>query len=315
MSRESKTAHDGKAPVTVTEVTIFTGLLSRDPAMSYHVKRDSAGRSTSRIEGAIPSQGGPLVSEWVHPKERIYFVLCLLVSFLAYAVLFLSLVGLVYIGIGLVVGLVAQGLFIGSLRGNGIRVSEQQFPEIHRMAERIAKQMRLESLPAIYVLQAGGLLNAFAARFLGRNFVVLLSDVLELAYAQGESAVAFVIAHELAHIKRKHLAWRAALYPAMMMPFLGPAYMRACEYTCDRLAAHCEPDGAIQGLLVLAAGKTLYGQVSVEAFARQVDEEGGFWVALAEVLSTHPNLPKRLRAVTGLKSMAGFELSQPVASA
>lgn len=159
------------------------------------------------------------------------------------------------------------------------------------------------------MVQAGGLLNAFAARFLGRNFVVLFSDVLELAYAQGESAVAFVLAHELAHIKRRHLTWRAVLYPAMLVPFLGTAYMRACEYTCDRLAAYAEPAGAISGLLVLAAGKTLYGQVNVRAFDRQVDDDGGFWVRFAEMLSTHPNLPKRLRAVTAPDFMASLELS------
>ena len=50
------------------------------------------------------------------------------------------------------------------------------------------------------MVQSGGLLNAFATRFSFRNLVVLYSDVMELAYEQGESAVDFIIAHELAHI-------------------------------------------------------------------------------------------------------------------
>ena len=109
--------------------------------------------------------------------------------------------------------------------------------------------MELNPVPAIYVLQAGGLLNAFATRFLGRSFVVIYSDVLELAYMKGEAELAFVICHELAHIKRKHLAWRWFLYPSMLIPFLGAAYSRACEYTCDRFGAHYRPDGALGGFL------------------------------------------------------------------
>jgi len=116
----------------------------------------------------------------------------------------------------------------------------------------------------------------FATKFLGRSFVVIYSDVLELAYEKGEQELAFVVCHELAHIKRKHLTWRLFLYPAMLVPFLGSAYSRACEYTCDRFGAHFVPNGAERGLLVLAAGKQLYRTVNVQEFVQQVDGERGF---------------------------------------
>ena len=117
------------------------------------------------------------------------------------------------------------------------------------------------------MIQAGGLLNAFATRFFGRDFVVIYSDVLELAYSEGDAELAFVICHELAHIKRKHLTRRLLLYPSMLIPFLGAAYSRACEYTCDRFGAHYQPDGALGGLLVLAAGKMLYHKSTREVMA------------------------------------------------
>jgi len=233
----------------------------------------------------------------VHPRERVYFGICLALSLLIYLALVVSVIGILYIIIGLMVGVLAQGLFVGSLRGNGVRVSERQFPEVHRVAQQLAQDMGLNPCPAIYVLQAGGLLNAFATRFLGRNFVVIYSDVLELAYDQGEEALAFVMCHELAHVKRRHLTWRWLLYPAMLFPFLGSAYSRACEYTCDRFGAHYQPKGAVPGLLVLAAGKRLYRNVSGRDFANQVETERGFWIWFAEILSTHPNLPKRVRAL------------------
>ena len=246
----------------------------------------------------------------VHPKEKLYFGVCLVVSLLIYLLLIVSIIGIVYIVFGVMIAVIAHGLFVGGLRGNGVRVSERQFPEVHRLAQEIAGEMAVNPVPAIYVVQAGGLLNAFATRFLGRNFVVVYSDVLELAYEHGESALAFIVAHELAHIKRRHLTWRWALYPAMLVPFLGSAYSRACEYTCDRFGAHHQPAGAVPGLLVLAAGKRLYRQVGSVDFSNQADTEGGFWVSFAEILSTHPNLPKRVRAVVGLGGQHGHEVGE-----
>jgi len=234
----------------------------------------------------------------VHPKERIYFTIALVISCLLYLALIFSLVGLVYIAVGALIALVVHGLFIGQLLGNGVRVSERQFPEVHRLVERLSREMELPTAPDVYVLQAGGLLNAFATRFLGRNFVVVYSDVLELAYENGEPALGFVVAHELAHVKRKHLSKRWLLYPAMFVPFLGTAYSRACEYTCDRFAAHYRSDGAYHGLAVLASGKKLYPSVNVAALQAQALQDRGFWIWFAEIFSTHPHLPRRVAALS-----------------
>ncbi len=235
-----------------------------------------------------------------HPRETLYFVLCLGFSVLVYLAMVISLVGIPYLITLAAIGFVAQGVLVGSIQGNGVRVSESQFPEVHRLANDLAAKMGLTPTPAIYVQQSGGLLNAFATRFLGRNFVVIYSDVLELAYQQGEAALAFVIAHELAHIRRDHLKWRMLLAPGMFVPFLGTAYSRSCEYTCDRFGAYYRPDGALAGLLVLAAGKHLYRRVDAEVLSRQAEQEYGFWIWLAEIFQTHPNLPRRVSAVLKL---------------
>lgn len=249
----------------------------------------------------------------VHPKERTYFAIAILINALVYLALVDSIVGLVYIANGALIALVAHGVFIGQLRGNGIRVSERQFPEVHRLVERLSREMELAAVPDVYVLQAGGLLNAFATRFLGRNFVVIYSDVLELAYQNGEPAVGFVLAHELAHVKRKHLSKRWFLYPALFVPFLGTAYSRACEYTCDRFAAHHRPDGAYDGLRVLAAGKRLFAAVDVAELRAQASRDRGFWIWFAEILSTHPHLPRRVAALSerGVAVPAG-DRSSPI---
>ena len=233
----------------------------------------------------------------VHPKEKIYFRILLVISLIGYLILIFSIAGIGYLVAGMIITLILHGLFIGALRGNGIRVSEKQFPEVYRLTEQYANQMGLSPVPSVYVLQAGGLLNAFATRFLGRNFVIIYSDVFELAYEK-ESALAFIICHELAHLKRKHLTKLWLLYPAMIIPFLGSAYSRACEYTCDRFGAHFRPDGASLGFLILAAGKKLYRNVNLQEYIDQAENERGFWVWFSEIVSSHPNLPKRIKALS-----------------
>ena len=129
----------------------------------------------------------------VHAKEKLYFGMSVLFSIAVYVFLVVTVVttpeaaGVVIVyGIIFVIGyLIAHGLFIGHVRGNGIRVSERQFPELKAMADAHARRLGMDETPAIFVLQAGGILNAFATRFLGRNFVVLFSDVLALATVKG----------------------------------------------------------------------------------------------------------------------------------
>ncbi len=232
----------------------------------------------------------------VYPKEVLYFRISLVISIIVYLMLIFSIIGIFYILMGALIGLILQGLLIGNLRGNGVKVSEEQFPEVYRIASDLAKKMEMD-LPAIYIIQAGGMLNAFATKFLGRGFVVIYSDILELAYEEGEQELAFIIAHELAHLKRKHLTYRMLLYPSMIIPFLGSAYSRACEYTCDRFGAFYQPDGSTKGLLILAAGKKLYQKMNIEKYSNQVSEDDSFWVSFSEILGTHPHLPKRVNAV------------------
>jgi Zn-dependent protease with chaperone function len=207
------------------------------------------------------------------------------------------MIWLVYIGFFILFYIFAHGHFVGYLRGNGVRVTARQFPVIHALVERHAVALGLEPAPPVYVLQAGGVLNAFATRFFSREFVVLYSDVVSLAQERGEDALGFVVAHELAHIRRGHLKHRWIKLPGHFVPYLGKAYSRACEYTCDRFSAESGPAGAIDGLLVLAAGTSLYRNVDAEVYAAQVDTEAGFWVWRAEIASTHPRLPKRVAAL------------------
>ena len=143
----------------------------------------------------------------------------------------------------------------------------------------------MKKIPAVYLLQAGGALNAFATRFFWRDFVVVYSDVLETAYEQGNKTVEFIVGHELGHIKRRHSTKHTPLFPSFIVPFLNSAYSRACEYTCDRIGHASRPEGSVPGMLVLAAGKRLHSKMDVDAFLANSHSERGFWRWFAEIVS------------------------------
>ena len=169
------------------------------------------------------------------PKEQPLFVLSASFSGLAWAALVISIVGLVY---GLLIGfflLAAHALFLAHVRGNGVCLSERQLPDLYSRVRAASASLGLPRTPEVYLLQGGGLLNAFATKFFARRFVILLSDLVD--HCQDSRQLDFVVGHELAHHAAGHLAWRLFLAPSMIVPLLGPAYSRACEYTCDRAGA------------------------------------------------------------------------------
>jgi len=227
----------------------------------------------------------------VDKKEKKYFILLVIVTVL----LLVPMVFLLPILLPLALFvLVAQGLLIGYVKGNGVRVSEQQFPEIYKVVVKQSEQLGLKEIPKVYIMESGGLLNAFATSFLGFNYVVLYSELVEVSFDKGRDVVEFVIGHELGHIKRNHINKRLWTFPAQLVPFLAQAYSRACEYTCDNIGYSLNQKGAEQGILVLAAGPKLAKKMNAEVFYKQQYTETGFWVWLSEKLAYHPHLSKRV---------------------
>jgi len=249
----------------------------------------------------------PTNSYEIHPKENFYFIIKVIVSALVYFSMgyFLFFAEIPMIGYtkylfffyAIVIALVLLfqfGILIGYIKGNAVKINETQFSDIYATVVKQSTALGLSYVPDVYLLQAGGLLNAFATRFMGRNYVVIYSDVLEEAYVDNKAAVDFIIGHELGHIKRNHLTKNMILFPSVFIPFLNAAYSRACEYTCDSIGACLSPQGAQQGLLLLAAGKQLYKKVNLDTYVAQTYTEGGFWKWFSEKVSTHPHLTKRL---------------------
>lgn len=190
-------------------------------------------------------------------------------------------------------------IFLGHIKGNAIRVHENQLPEIYAIVKDYSEKLKLKVIPDLYLLQGNGVMNAFAVRLGGRNRIVVYSSILEAAYQEGMPAVQFVIGHELGHIKRNHVSfWRHLLIaPAKIFFTLSSAYSRACEYTCDNIGYSLCPEGAEKGLLILAAGERLHKNINVKELVANNKYNQDFATRFAERFSSHPNLMNRIESI------------------
>lgn len=235
-----------------------------------------------------------------YKNERPLFIIHLFLSLLIWLVFLGATFGmlLIWVLIFFIIYLFVQSAFISYIKGTAVRISEQQYPEIYQMHLQCCSTLDIKTPPEIYLLNGDGLLNALATRFMGRNFVVLFTDVVDALQRQ-PAAIKFYIGHELGHIKQGHLGWGPFLFPSSILPLIGAAYSRAKEYTCDIHGQACcdKPQDAVAGVAVLAAGVQVWNKLNVSQYAEQSMISGSFWMALHELVSDYPWLAKRMRRI------------------
>lgn len=242
-----------------------------------------------------------------HPKETTYYnvklaisaifymaVACFLIyGFLTDLSLLISLLIIVpVVLLFLLMNKVLKGIFVGIIRGSSIRVTKDQFPDIYAIIEEQRIQLKLEESPDVYITT--GHFNAFVTKFSRAHILMIYSEVIETALKGNYDVLKYVTAHELCHIKQRHLAKEKYLFPSRIIPFLSLAYSRACEFTCDRTGYHFSPKGSIEGVLIMTMGKEIYSQSNIELHINDAIENEGFWSWLSEKFLTHPHPYKRL---------------------
>ncbi len=136
-----------------------------------------------------------------------------------------------------------------------------------------------------------------------KNYIAIYSDIISV-YKTDMEAVKFVLGHELGHVKRGHNQKRFWTALSSIIPFLTPAYSRACEYTCDNIgAALTSTDNSrLHGLLLLAGGKDIYKEIHIENYLKTADSNRSSVVKFVNLFLSHPYLPMRIKNVKGLTS-------------
>jgi Zn-dependent protease with chaperone function len=239
----------------------------------------------------------------VYPGERTRFAITATLAILFWIAVILGTLGiaLLYVLFIFIIYAFAQSAFISYLRGTAVKITPEQFPELHAQLQACCERLEMKQVPDAYLLHADGFFNALATRFLGRDYVVLFSSVVD-ALAERPAALDFYMGHELGHIRQKHLGWGPVLAPMAWLPLLGAALRRAQEYTCDRHGLRCCPDpaDAHAGMAALAAGHSRWPQLNLAAYRHQRFEVTGFWASFHEFTSDYPWTVKRAWALEEL---------------
>ena len=209
-------------------------------------------------------------------------------------------------------------LYAGQL-SYSIRVSEHNFPEIYQKVKEYTWLLGLKKEPEVYVQQMGGEINAYTSWVPGKCFIQLNAEIVDLAYMEHKDfeTVYFTMAHEfghiyLHHVQLKYIFWSMLInfFPVVGQFILGPALQRAREYSADRVGQALTDDvGKLDCMMMLSVGRHAYkymdagqylqdilrGHNPIERFAR--------W--LVNLLSSHPIMPFRVRAIIDSQKKSG----------
>jgi Zn-dependent protease with chaperone function/Tfp pilus assembly protein PilE len=251
-------------------------------------------------------KGDIIMNELVYPREHTLGVLTLVLGLLAWLGLIAGTFGAALVGLaaGFIVYLFIQSTLISYIKGNGVELSESQFPDLYKQFSECCNRLQITKPPKAYVLNGNGGLNAFATKFLGTQYVVLMSDVVD-AMSNHTDGTRFYIGHELGHLRMKHLnIGHLIRWPVMWLPLLGAAYSRARESTCDRhgLACSSTPEGAARALGALSAGSERWKDLDIKAYLNQAKHSKGFWMSFHELTAGYPWLTKRAARVMDTKA-------------
>lgn len=245
------------------------------------------------------------VERW--PTESRLKITIILISIAAWILLLVTVFGFIYaVFIGLFF-FVSHLTFIAYVRGNAVKLGPEQFPELYERVCELSQKAGLRKIPEAYIMQAGGVLNALATKLGRSKMIIIYSDMLD-ACGENEGACDMIIGHEIGHLKAGHLNGIWFLLPGLFFPFLGSAYSRAREFTCDRFGmALCgNSDNALRGLAILSAGGKMGPEINLTAFTDQRYLMNNGFMTIGRWLSSHPPLCDRIAALQPDISRSGM---------
>lgn len=200
-------------------------------------------------------------------------------------------------------------LYYAKYRTRAIKITENNFPEVYYSISEYSNKLGIKT-PEAFLIQQNGVMNAFSSFIIRKQYIEIDSDLFEIAYREYNDleSINFIIAHELAHIRYKHATflYNLSILFSSLVPIISSTASRAREYSCDRLAQKVTGNNGVEAMFCLLAGKHLYKRINVYDYIESSKDIKGFFVWCNNLVSSHPILPKRIRAL--LKGKGSGEL-------
>ncbi|RNL87357.1 M48 family metallopeptidase [Halostreptopolyspora alba] len=168
---------------------------------------------------------------------------------------------------------------------SAVRVSEQQFPDVHNYVRDAAYVLDLDEVPELYV-QQNPQPNAMAIGS-QRPFIVMTTGLFDLLEAEEQR---FVVGHEVGHILSGHAVYRTMLLALIQLAarvawiplgYIGlraivaalEEWYRKSELSCDRAGALAaqDPEAAKRALMKMAGGSRMV-EMNPDSFLEQAAE-------------------------------------------
>ncbi|TRW97555.1 M48 family metallopeptidase [Paracoccus sp. M683] len=188
-------------------------------------------------------------------------------------------------------------------KSNAILVGPQQFPQLFALYQDLGQRLDMRRMPRLYLTNGNGVVNAYALECNRRNRYVVIHAEIAMLLPTAPDVVEFVLAHELAHHRLRHVSlWRIVIgmVPNLML-LPGLATTRAQEYSADRLAMAVCPNHAL-AVRLLAVGPWMHQGVDADAWAAQCEaEHREFWVRASNAMSSHAVMVKRYKALRDIE--------------
>jgi len=182
------------------------------------------------------------------------------------------------------------------IRGNSVRLSERQLPEIYSVFKSQCETLGLKAIPELYLTDKGISDAAHAFSTWTHDYVVLATDYIDPNPADSMDTIAFLLGSELGrlHLGHASLLDELLLVYVSKVPVLRNPITEIRTYSRDRYGAFLAPD-SFAGLVTAIAGRRNRKVINVEDLLEQSRSYGGVWAWYVIFQRKEPEIASRLK--------------------